>query len=150
MFYNLTFSLWSGLWSWLQSRAWKVITMASFHQIIWKRRLKQFTKKRGRALEQCPQKKGVCKKVLVRSPRKPNSAVRKIARIILWSNLIKVYGYLGGVGHQNLGENSTVLLRGGRVRDLPGVLYHVIRGKESFTALPFRANARSKYGTKRL
>jgi small subunit ribosomal protein S12 len=124
--------------------------MSTFHQILWNFRLKQYTKKRGSALEQCPQKKGICKKVLVRSPRKPNSAVRKIARVVLTSTLRKIYSYLCGIGHINLGENSTVLVRGGRVRDLPGVLYHVVRGKESFTYLPFRKNARSKYGTKRL
>ena len=107
-------------------------------------------KKRNKvpALENSPQKKGVCTKIFLRTPKKPNSALRKLARLRL-TNGRKVVAYIPGEGH-NLQEYSTVLLRGGRVKDLPGVKYHLIRGKLDFLGLKSRKTSRSKYGTKKL
>jgi small subunit ribosomal protein S12 len=99
------------------------------------------------ALDQSPQKKGVCLKVFTRTPKKPNSALRKVARLRL-STKRKITAYIPGEGH-TLQEYSTVLMRGGRVKDLPGVKYHLIRGKFDFLGLKNRRQARSKYGTKR-
>ena len=99
------------------------------------------------ALSGCPQKKGVVLKVLTRTPKKPNSAIRKVSRLRL-SNRLKVIGYIPGEGH-NLQEYSTVLLRGGRVKDLPGVKYHLVRGVYDFLPLKNRKSARSKYGVKK-
>ena len=123
--------------------------MSNCHQIIWKGRKKQYTKKRGRALLGCPQKKRTCIKALVRSPRKPNSAVRKIARVCLISTMQKIYRYLPGVRSHIPVTNATIYIRGGRVRDLPGVLYHAMPGRGQY-ACGYRYNARSKYGTKKL
>jgi small subunit ribosomal protein S12 len=100
------------------------------------------------ALQGCPQKKGVVIKVLTRTPRKPNSAIRKITRIRLLSNRKRVVAYIPGEGH-TLQQYSTVLIRGGRVKDLPGVKYHLIRGVLDFVPLKNRKTARSKYGVKR-
>ena len=100
------------------------------------------------ALERCPQKKGICTKLVLRTPKKPNSALRKLARIRL-SNDKKVNVYIPGEGH-TLQEYSTVLMRGGRVKDLPGIKYHLIRGKFDLTGLNSRKTSRSKYGTKRV
>lgn len=103
---------------------------------------------RAPALDRCPQKKGVCLKILIQTPKKPNSALRKTARVKL-SNSKKVIAYIPGEGH-TLQEYSTVLLRGGRVRDLPGVKYKLVRGKYDFLGLKNRKTSRSKYGTKRI
>ena len=103
--------------------------------------------KRSPALEKSPQKKGVCLKVFTRTPKKPNSALRKVARLRL-STKKKITAYIPGDGH-TLQEYSTVLMRGGRVKDLPGVKYHLIRGKFDFLGLKNRKQARSKYGTKK-
>ena len=100
------------------------------------------------ALEKCPQKKGICLKVFLRTPKKPNSALRKLTKLRL-SNKKKVYAYIPGEGH-NLQEYSTVLMRGGRVKDLPGVKYHLVRGKLDFLGLKTRKTSRSKYGTKKI
>jgi small subunit ribosomal protein S12 len=100
------------------------------------------------ALDNCPQKKGICIKLIVRAPKKPNSALRKLAKLRL-SNSKKVYAYIPGEGH-NLQEYSTILMRGGRVKDLPGVKYHLIRGKFDLLGLKNRKTSRSKYGTKNL
>jgi small subunit ribosomal protein S12 len=100
------------------------------------------------ALVGSPQKKGICLKVFTRTPKKPNSAIRKLVRIRLTNNL-KVMAYIPGEGH-NLQEYSTVLMRGGRVKDLPGIKYHLIRGKLDFSGLKNRKTSRSKYGTKKL
>lgn len=100
------------------------------------------------ALEKCPQKRGICSKLVLRTPKKPNSALRKIVKLRL-SNDRKVYAYIPGEGH-NLQEYSTVLIRGGRVKDLPGIKYHLVRGKLDFSGLPKRKTSRSKYGTKRV
>merc|ERR1712115_745398 len=99
------------------------------------------------ALESCPQKKGLCIKIFTRTPKKPNSAMRKLATIRL-SNSFKVNSYIPGEGH-NLQQYSSVLIRGGRVKDLPGIKYHSIRGKFDLKGLPDRKTSRSKYGAKR-
>lgn len=100
------------------------------------------------ALEKCPQKKGICIKLVIRAPKKPNSALRKLVKLKL-SNSKKIYAYIPGEGH-NLQEYSTVLIRGGRVKDLPGVKYHLIRGKLDLSGIKNRKTSRSKYGTKNL
>ncbi len=99
------------------------------------------------ALENCPQKKGICTKLVLRTPKKPNSALRKIVKLRL-SNQKMVYGYIPGEGH-NLQVYSTVIIRGGRVKDLPGIKYRLIRGKLDFSGLESRKSSRSKYGTKK-
>jgi small subunit ribosomal protein S12 len=96
----------------------------------------------------CPQKKGVCIKIFIRTPKKPNSALRKLARLRLTNNK-KINAYIPGEGH-NLQEYSTVLIRGGRVPDLPGIKYHIIRGKLDLTGIKNRKTSRSKYGTKKI
>jgi small subunit ribosomal protein S12 len=100
------------------------------------------------ALMRCPQRKGVCLKIIIRTPKKPNSALRKVAKVKL-SNSKKVVAYIPGEGH-NLQQYSSVLMRGGRVKDLPGVKYHLIRGKYDFNGIKSRKTSRSRYGTKRL
>jgi small subunit ribosomal protein S12 len=99
------------------------------------------------ALESCPQRKGVCLRVFTKSPRKPNSALRKVARIRLTNNR-HITSYIGGEGH-NLQEHSVVLIRGGRVKDLPGVRYHTVRGSLDTSGVADRKQGRSKYGAKR-
>ena len=99
------------------------------------------------ALEQCPQRRGVCTRVYTTTPKKPNSALRKVARVRL-TNGFEVTGYIGGEGH-NLQEHSVVLIRGGRVKDLPGVRYHIVRGSLDTAGVAKRRQARSKYGAKR-
>jgi small subunit ribosomal protein S12 len=100
------------------------------------------------ALEKCPQKKGICTKMILRTPKKPNSALRKLAQLRLTNNK-KVFAYIPGEGH-NLQTYSTVIVRGGRVKDLPGIKYHLVRGKLDFSGLNDRKTSRSKYGTKNL
>lgn len=100
------------------------------------------------ALEKCPQKRGICTKLVLRTPKKPNSALRKIVKLRL-SNKKLVYAYIPGEGH-NLQAYSTVIIRGGRVKDLPGIKYHLVRGKLDFTGLQNRKTSRSKYGTKKI
>lgn len=120
--------------------------MPTLNQLCSKaRQLRSFIIK-APALEQCPQKKGVCLRVFTRTPKKPNSALRKVARLRL-SNKKIVVSYIPGEGH-TLQEYSIVLLRGGRVKDLPGVKYHLVRGKFDLLGQRTRKNARSKYGTK--
>ena len=112
---------------------------------------KRSTKKRRNkvpALDMSPQKKGVCTKIFLRTPKKPNSALRKLATLRL-TNGKKVSAYIPGEGH-NLQEYSTVLIRGGRVKDLPGIKYHLVRGKLDFSGLKTRKTSRSKYGTKKI
>jgi len=99
-------------------------------------------------LQNSPQKKGVCLKVFTRTPKKPNSAIRKLVRLRLTNNC-KIVAYIPGEGH-NLQEYSTVLIRGGRVKDLPGIKYHLVRGKLDFSGLKTRKTSRSKYGTKKI
>lgn len=113
--------------------------------------LKKWTNKKKQnktpALNKCPQKKGICIKLILKTPKKPNSALWKLAKVWL-SNKKEIYAYIPGESH-NLQVYSTVLVRGGRVKDLPGVKYHLIRGKFDFNGLKNRKTARSKYGTKK-
>lgn len=122
--------------------------MATINQLYkQKARKKKRTLNKTPALQKCPQKKGFCTKMIIRTPKKPNSALRKIVKLKL-SNKKLVFAYIPGEGH-NLKEYSTVLMRGGRVKDLPGIKYHLIRGKLDFSGLSKRKTSRSKYGTKK-
>ena len=120
--------------------------MPTINQLIRKGRKKVLKKSKSVDLWGCPQKKGVCLQVMTRTPKKPNSALRKVARIRL-TNRKEVTAYIPGEGH-NLQEHSMVLIRGGRVRDLPGVKYHIIRGKLDTAGVDGRKRGRSKYGAK--
>jgi small subunit ribosomal protein S12 len=121
--------------------------MPTINQLVRSGRKKQRKKTSAPALESCPQKRGVCVRVYTSTPKKPNSALRKIARVRL-TNGMEVTSYIPGEGH-NLQEHSLVLIRGGRVKDLPGVRYHIIRGTLDATGVAGRQRGRSKYGTKR-
>jgi len=121
--------------------------MPTISQLVRKGRKNSSKKTKAPALEQCPQKRGVCTQVRTMTPKKPNSALRKIARVRL-SNGIEATAYIPGIGH-NLQEHSVVLIRGGRVKDLPGVRYHIIRGAKDAVGVEDRRKGRSKYGTKR-
>ncbi len=121
--------------------------MPTVNQLIRKRRKKPVQRSNSPVLESCPQKRGVCLQVKTQTPKKPNSALRKIARVRL-SNGKEVTAYIPGVGH-NLQEHSIVLVRGGRVRDLPGVRYHIVRGVLDTMGVSDRKKGRSKYGAKR-
>jgi small subunit ribosomal protein S12 len=119
----------------------------TINQLIRKGRTEIEKKKKNRALMGCPQRRGVCTRVYTTTPKKPNSALRKVARVRL-VNGFEVTAYIGGEGH-NLQEHSIVLVRGGRVKDLPGVRYHIVRGALDSAGVEKRLNSRSKYGTKR-
>ena len=119
----------------------------TFNQLVRKGRTSPNYKTASPALQSCPQKRGVCTRVYTQTPKKPNSALRKVARVRL-TNGIEVTTYIPGVGH-NLQEHSIVLIRGGRVKDLPGVRYHVIRGALDTAGVADRKQGRSKYGAKR-
>ena len=121
--------------------------MATINQLVRKPRAKVVEKSNVPALEACPQRRGVCTRVYTTTPKKPNSALRKVARVRL-TNGSEVSSYIGGEGH-NLQEHSVVLIRGGRVKDLPGVRYHVVRGSLDTSGVTNRKCGRSKYGTKR-
>ncbi|MCB9728018.1 MAG: 30S ribosomal protein S12 [Deltaproteobacteria bacterium] len=121
--------------------------MPTINQLVRQGREKQRKKTSAPALQSCPQKRGVCVRVYTSTPKKPNSALRKIARVRL-TNGMEVTSYIPGEGH-NLQEHSLVLIRGGRVKDLPGVRYHIIRGTLDATGVANRKRGRSKYGTKR-
>jgi small subunit ribosomal protein S12 len=121
--------------------------LPTIEQLVRKGRKKPVTKTKGPALQGCPQKRGVCTRVYTTTPKKPNSALRKVARIRL-TNKMEVTGYIGGVGH-NLQEHSIVLIRGGRVKDLPGVRYHIVRGALDTLGVADRKQGRSKYGAKK-
>ena len=121
--------------------------MPTINQLIRKGRNKVSKKTKSPALEGCPQKRGVCTRVMTMTPKKPNSALRKVARVRL-SNGSEVTAYIPGIGH-NLQEHSVVLMRGGRVKDLPGVRYHIIRGTKDTQGVADRKRSRSKYGAKR-
>ncbi len=121
--------------------------MPTINQLVRKGRQKEVKKSTAPALKSCPQKRGVCTRVYTTTPKKPNSALRKIARVRL-TNSIEVTSYIPGIGH-NLQEHSVVLIRGGRVKDLPGVRYHIIRGTLDAAGVAKRNQGRSKYGTKR-
>ena len=121
--------------------------MPTINQLVRKGREKMRTKSASPALKQCPQKRGVCTRVYTTTPKKPNSALRKVARVRLSSG-VEVTAYIPGVGH-NLQEHSMVLVRGGRVKDLPGVRYKIIRGALDTQAVKNRKQARSLYGAKK-
>ena len=121
--------------------------MPTINQLVRKRRKKMTKRSNTPALQNCPQKRGVCVRVYTTTPKKPNSALRKVARVRL-TNGIEVTSYIPGVGH-NLQEHSVVLIRGGRVKDLPGVRYHVVRGTLDTLGVSDRRQGRSKYGAKR-
>jgi len=121
--------------------------MPTINQLIRQGRKKIIKKKDTPSLEGCPQKRGVCVRVYTTTPKKPNSALRKVARVRL-TNGKEVTSYIPGIGH-NLQEHSVVLIRGGRVKDLPGVRYHIVRGTLDTLGVSDRRNGRSKYGAKR-
>ena len=121
--------------------------MPTIHQLVRKGRVAIKGRTKSPALNSCPQKRGVCVRVYTSTPKKPNSALRKVARVRL-TNGIEVTTYIPGVGH-NLQEHSIVMIRGGRVKDLPGVRYHVIRGTLDAIGVEGRRQSRSKYGAKR-
>ena len=121
--------------------------MPTIQQLIRKPRRKPVKRNKVPAMQACPQKRGVCTRVYTTTPKKPNSALRKVARVRL-TNGYEVTSYIGGEGH-NLQEHSVVLIRGGRVKDLPGVRYHTIRGSLDTAGVSDRRQSRSKYGTKR-
>jgi small subunit ribosomal protein S12 len=121
--------------------------MATINQLIRQGREKVKKKNTAPALRGCPQKRGVCIRVYTSTPKKPNSALRKVARVRL-TNGMEVTTYIPGIGH-NLQEHSVILIRGGRVKDLPGVRYHIIRGTLDSIGVADRKNSRSKYGAKR-
>lgn len=121
--------------------------MPTTNQLLKKPRCVRKKKSKSRALKACPQRRGVCIQVKTKTPRKPNSALRKVAKVRL-STGQEVDAYIGGEGH-NLQEHSIVLVRGGRVKDLPGVRYHIIRGTKDCSGVNDRKQGRSKYGAKR-
>ena len=121
--------------------------MPTINQLIRKGREESKWRKKAPALKECPQKRGVCTRVMTVTPKKPNSALRKVARVRLTYG-VEVTAYIPGVGH-NLQEHSVVLIRGGRVKDLPGVRYHIIRGTKDTLGVEDRKKGRSKYGAKR-
>ena len=121
--------------------------MPTISQLVRESREKQRPKNTAPALQGCPQKRGVCTRVYTSTPKKPNSALRKVARV-RQTNGIEVTSYIPGVGH-NLQEHSVVLIRGGRVKDLPGVRYHIVRGTLDSIGVQERRQGRSKYGAKR-
>jgi len=121
--------------------------MPTINQLVRNRRKKVTKRTNTPALQSCPQRRGVCVRVYTTTPKKPNSALRKVARVPL-TNGIEVTSYIPGIGH-NLQEHSVVLIRGGRVKDLPGVRYHIIRGTLDTLGVSDRKQGRSKYGAKR-
>ncbi len=123
--------------------------MPTYNQLCKNKRFKKRKKTKTPALEKSPQKKGICTKLVLRTPKKPNSALRKLAKLRL-SNKKMVYAYMPGEGEHTLQEYSNVIIRGGRVKDLPGIKYHIIRGKLDFAGMTKRKTSRSKYGAKSL
>nr|YP_010903137.1 ribosomal protein S12 [Hypnea pseudomusciformis]YP_010903933.1 ribosomal protein S12 [Hypnea musciformis]WCH55191.1 ribosomal protein S12 [Hypnea pseudomusciformis]WCH55590.1 ribosomal protein S12 [Hypnea pseudomusciformis]WCH56784.1 ribosomal protein S12 [Hypnea pseudomusciformis]WCH56984.1 ribosomal protein S12 [Hypnea musciformis] len=121
--------------------------MPTIQQLIRSERKKSNKKTKSPALKSCPQRRGVCTRVYTTTPKKPNSALRKVARVKLTSGF-EVTAYIPGIGH-NIQEHSVVLIRGGRVKDLPGVRYHIVRGTLDSTGVKDRKKSRSKYGTKK-
>jgi len=124
-----------------------ILFMPTIQQLVRSERTKREKKTKAPALKTCPQRRGVCTRVYTTTPKKPNSALRKVARVRLTSGF-EITAYIPGIGH-NLQEHSVVLVRGGRVRDLPGVRYHIIRGTLDAGGVKDRLNSRSKYGAAR-
>jgi len=131
----------------IQTNQKKGNDLPTINQLIRKERKKQVKKSKSPALVKCPQRRGVCTRVYTTTPKKPNSALRKVAKVRLTSGF-EVISYIGGEGH-NLQEHSIVLVRGGRIKDLPGVKYHIVRGALDASGVNGRTVARSKYGTKK-
>lgn len=123
------------------------LIMPTIQQLVRQERKKSKKKTKSPALKACPQRRGVCTRVYTTTPKKPNSALRKVARVRLTSGF-EVTAYIPGIGH-NIQEHSVVLIRGGRVKDLPGVRYHIIRGTLDAAGVKERAQSRSKYGSKK-
>ena len=123
------------------------VLMSTINQLVRKPRKRKVEKSKVPALEACPQRRGVCTRVYTTTPKKPNSAMRKVARVRL-TNGFEVSSYIGGEGH-NLQEHSVVLIRGGRVKDLPGVRYHIVRGVYDTQGVEGRKQGRSRYGAKK-
>ena len=123
--------------------------MPTYSQLCKKKRIQKKKKKKTPALDNSPQKKGICTKLVLRTPKKPNSALRKLAKLKL-TNQKRIYAYIPGEGQHNLQEYSNVIIRGGRVKDLPGIKYTLVRGKLDFAGMTKRKTSRSKYGTKNL
>ena len=123
--------------------------MPTYNQLCKKKRIRKKRKTKTPALEGSPQKKGICTKLILRTPKKPNSALRKLAKLKL-TNQKRVYAYIPGEGEHSLQEYSNVIIRGGRVKDLPGIKYHLVRGKLDFAGMTTRKTSRSKYGTKNI
>ncbi|MDA1029609.1 MAG: 30S ribosomal protein S12 [Bacteroidetes bacterium] len=121
--------------------------MPTIQQLVRKGRKPKVNQTKSRALDSCPQRRGVCTRVYTTTPKKPNSALRKVAKVRL-TNGIEIIAYIPGEGH-NLQEHSIVLVRGGRVKDLPGVKYHIVRGALDTSGVADRKKSRSKYGAKR-
>ena len=121
--------------------------MPTIQQLIRSQRMSSEQKTKSPALQSCPQRRGICARVYTTTPKKPNSALRKVARVRLTTG-VEVTAYIPGVGH-NLQEHSVVLVRGGRVKDLPGVRYHIVRGSLDTAGVKGRLQSRSKYGVKR-
>lgn len=130
-----------------ESIKWSESRMATINQLVRKPRKRKVAKSGVPALQACPQRRGVCTRVYTTTPKKPNSALRKVCKVRLTSGY-EVISYIGGEGH-NLQEHSVVLIRGGRVKDLPGVRYHTVRGTLDTTGVEDRKQRRSKYGSKR-
>jgi small subunit ribosomal protein S12 len=126
---------------------YKKNNMPTIQQLVRKGRIKAENRSKSAALDSCPQKRGVCLRVYTTTPKKPNSALRKVAKVRL-TNKVEVIAYIPGEGH-NLQEHSIVLVRGGRVKDLPGVRYHIVRGTLDTQGVDARRQRRSKYGAKR-
>jgi small subunit ribosomal protein S12 len=123
------------------------LPMPTINQLVRQGRQVEVTKSKSPAMQNCPQRRGVCTRVYTTTPKKPNSALRKVAKVRL-TNGFEVISYIGGEGH-NLQEHSVVLVRGGRVKDLPGVRYHIVRGSLDLQGVKDRKQSRSKYGAKR-
>jgi small subunit ribosomal protein S12 len=130
-----------------KSKNIKIFYMPTIQQLVNSARQRILNKTKSPALSSCPQRRGVCTRVYTTTPKKPNSALRKVARVRLTSGF-EVTAYIPGVGH-NLQEHSVVLVRGGRVKDLPGVRYHIVRGTLDTAGVKDRKNSRSKYGGKK-
>ena len=122
--------------------------MPTRNQLSKYKRIRQLNKSKTPALKACPQKKGICVRIVTRTPKKPNSGIRKLVKLRLTSQKQRIMAYIPGEGH-NLQEYATVLMRGGRVKDLPGIKYSLIRGKLDLSGLVTRKTSRSKYGTKK-
>jgi small subunit ribosomal protein S12 len=141
------FSEFSEEFSFSLFQTFRDVSMPTINQLVRHGREVEKTKSKSPAMENCPQRRGVCTRVYTTTPKKPNSALRKVAKVRL-TNGFEVISYIGGEGH-NLQEHSVVLVRGGRVKDLPGVRYHIVRGSLDLQGVKDRKQSRSKYGAKR-